>query len=123
MSNNNELRASRLCVNLESMQKAIDAAIEATRIDQATLDRVYALLYNTKVQGENASSSLVSSICSMACGILQRTRSADEGTLRVIKAHVDALAIIVEHDVAGDGGPLGQRMVAELRGLGQAMGA
>jgi hypothetical protein len=95
----------------------------AERVEQKTVDRIYALLHNTKVQGETAQSSLVSNICSLACGILQRSRAPDSGTLRVVKAHVDALAIVVEHQVSGDGGELGQRMVEQLRGLGQAVGA
>jgi len=69
------------------------------------------------VQGEKLQFSLVSNTCSLACGILQRTRVPDEGTWRAVKAHIDVLSIIVEHDVSGDGGALGQRMVEELRGL------
>jgi hypothetical protein len=75
------------------------------------------------VQGEEHNFYLVSNICSLACGILQRTRSPDDGTWRAVKAHVDALTIIVEYDVSGDGGSLGQRMVEELRGLAKAAGA
>lgn len=109
--------------DLLSLRKAVDSAVAAPTVEQAMIDRVYALLHNSKVQGEEHNFSLVSNICSFACGILQRTRSPDDGTWRAVKAHVDALSIIVEHDVSGDGGPLGQRMVEELRGLAKAAGA
>jgi hypothetical protein len=123
MSAENETYTARLRADLASLRKTVDAALDAPRVEQATVDRIYALLHNTMAQGEVASSSLVSSICSLACGILRRTKSPDDGTLRVVKAHIDALAIVVEHDVAGDGGRLGQRMVEQLRGLAQAVGA
>jgi len=122
MTDESSVYTDRLRTDLASLQKAINAAMEAAQPEQATVDRIYALLHNTKAQGEDASSSLVSNICALACGILRRNKAPDNGTLRVVKAHIDALAIVVEHDVSGDGGPLGQRMVEQLRGLAQAVG-
>lgn len=123
MNADNEIYTQRLRADLASLQQTVGLAMDAAQVEQATVDRIYALLHNTKAQGEIASSSLVSSICALACGILQRTRTPDEGTLRVVKAHIDALTIIVEHDVSGDGGQLGQKMVEQLRGLAQAVGS
>jgi hypothetical protein len=123
MSVDSETYTQRLRGDLASLRGTIESAINADQVEQKTVDRIYALLHNTKAQGESAHSSLVSSICSLACGILQRTKAPDAGTLRVVKAHVDALAIVVEHQVSGDGGELGQRIVEQLRGLGQAVGA
>ena len=123
MSADNNAYTDRLRTDLASLQKTISTAMESVQVEQAAVDRIYALLHNTRAQGENASSSLVSNICALACGILRRNKVPDSGTLRVVKAHIDALAIVVEHDVSGDGGPLGQRMVEQLRGLAQAVGA
>ena len=123
MSIDSETYTERLRGDLESLRETIENAMNAEHVDQKTVDRIYALLHNTKVQGEGAHSSLVSSICSLACGILLRTKAPDAGTLRVVKAHIDALSIIVDHEVSGDGGELGQRMVEQLRGLGQAVSA
>ncbi len=47
----------------------------------------------------------------------------DEGTWRAVKAHIDALTIVINYNFPGDGGALGQRMVEELRGLAKAAGA
>ena len=109
--------------DLQSLQASINAVVEASTVDQASIDRIYALLHNSKVQGEELNFSLVSNICALACGILQRTRAPDPETWRAVKAHIDALTIIVDYNVAGDGGPLGQRMIEELRGLAKAVGA
>ena len=109
--------------DLKSLQAAIDAVVEAPKVNQASIDRIYALLHNSKVNGEQLDFKLISSICALACGILQRARAPDESTWRAVKAHVDALAIIVDHNLAGDGGELGRRMVDELRGLAKAAGA
>ena len=109
--------------NLHSLRIAIDSVVETPRPEQTKIDRIYALLHNSKVQGEELDFSLVSNICALACGILQRTRTPDEAAWRAVKAHIDALTIIVDHNVSGDGGALGQRMVEELRGLAKAVGA
>jgi len=109
--------------DLRSLQTAIDSVVGAPTVEQALIDRIYGLLHNSKVRGEELNFNLVSNICSLACGILQRTRTPDESTWRAVKAHVDAITIVVEYNVSGDGGPLGQRMVEELRGLAKAVGA
>lgn len=109
--------------DLDSLQTTIGLVVGAPKVEQVTIDRIYALLHNSKVQGETLDTNLVSSICSLACGILQRTRTPNDSTWRAVKAHVDALAIIADYEVSGDGGALGQRMVEELKGLAKAVGA
>jgi hypothetical protein len=109
--------------DLRSLQKAIDSVVNAPKVEQALIDRIYALLHNSKVQGEELNFHLVSNICSLACGILRRTRAPDDGTWRAVKAHIDALTIVVDYNVSGDGGALGQRMVSELRSFAKAAGA
>ena len=111
-----------MTVHLVKMAVGI-VAVEAPTVEQAMLDRIYALLHNSKVHGEELNFTLVSNICSLACGILQRTRTPDDGTWRAVKAHIDALTIVLDYNVSGDGGALGQRMVEELRGLAKAVGA
>jgi hypothetical protein len=123
MSDGNERYAERLLADLKTLQVAINSAIASGPAEQHVIDRIYALLHNSKVQGETARFPLVSNICALACGILQRTKVPDEATWRAVKAHIDALSIIAEHNVEGDGGELGQRMVEELRELAQAFGA
>lgn len=122
MTSGTDSFTERLQSDLKSLQSMINSAIASGLADQNVIDRIYALLHNTKVQGETARFPLVSNICGLACGILQRTKTPDDATWRAVKAHVDALAIIVQHNVEGDGGELGQRMVDELRELGQAVG-
>lgn len=109
--------------DLRSLQKAIDSVLQLPSVEQAAIDRIYALLHNSKVQGERLEFHLVSNICSLACGILQRSRMPDDAAWRAVKAHVDALTIVVDHNVSGDGGALGQKMIDELRGLAKAVGA
>lgn len=122
MSANVEDYPERLRADLKMLQASIEAAVASGPVERADADRIYGLLYNTRVQGEVACAGLVSGICAQACGILKRNRCPDRETWRVVKAHIDALAIVIEHNVAGDGGPLEQRMVAELKGLARAVG-
>ena len=109
--------------DLQSLRVAIESAVDEPTTEQAVIDRIYALLHNSKVQGEELGFHLVSNICSLACGILHRARTPDEAAWRAVKAHIEALAIVVDHNVAGDGGTLGKRMVEELKGLAKAVGA
>ena len=55
--------------DLQSLQTAINSVVDAQRVEQAAIDRIYALLHNSKVQGEELGFNLVSNICALVDGI------------------------------------------------------
>jgi hypothetical protein len=120
---NSEIYIKQLRKDLCELQERVGKTLADEIPDSAEIDGIYALLHNTKNTAEDVGYGLVTQICSLACGILQRSRDADEPCLRAVKAHIDALAIIAEHDLEGDGGTLGHEMVCQLEGLAKAVNA
>jgi hypothetical protein len=112
----------RLQGDLKTLQAMIGSILASPSPRLVEIDHVYALLHNTKGQAQSFGYGLVTQICALACGILQRNRHPDENILRAVKAHIDALDIVVSHNLAGDGGALGQQMVSTLEGLAVAAG-
>lgn len=118
-----EIYIKQLREDLCSLQERVDKTLADKVADPIDIDGIYALLHNTKNTAEDVGYGLVTQICSLACGILQRSQQADVACLRAVKAHIDALTIIAEHDLEGDGGSLGHEMVCQLEGLAKVVSA
>ncbi len=108
---------------LNELQDSVENTLRSGFKSSAEIDGLYALLHNTKNTAAAEGYGLVTQVCSLACGILQRSPNVDESVLKAVKAHIDALVIIAAHDLDGDGGALGQEMVCELEGLAKAVNA
>ncbi len=117
-----EAYAERLRNDLVQMRETLDRLLEGPVDRGAQIDCLYALMHNIRGPARRAGHDIVTRICALACGILQRHRAPDDRILRAVKAHIAALDIIVAHDLsdAGDGGALGQQMVTQLEGLAAA---
>lgn len=111
---------ARLQRDLVEVKNAIDIALANDERRDAVVDRLFSLIHNMKGQGTTFGYPLVSQIGALTCSILQRSRPADDSRLRIVKAHIDALSIVIEHNLAGDGGALGTKLVERLEGLSAA---
>jgi HPt (histidine-containing phosphotransfer) domain-containing protein len=110
----------RLRSDLTEVKSAIDIALSSDDQRDAAVDRLFALIHNMKGQATTFGYPLVSQIGALTCSILQRSPPADEARLRIVKAHIDALSIVIEHNLAGNGGELGTKLVERLEGLSAA---
>lgn len=113
---------NRLRSDIVALQSAIAEVLAETDGKQMAADRVYALLHNTKGQARGFGYGLVTQICGLACTILQQHRSPDQNVFRAVHAHIQALSIVIEHNLGGDGGELGQKMVGRLEALAAVTG-
>ena len=111
---------ARLQRDLVEVKQAIEIALTSDDRRDAAVDRLFALIHNMKGQGTTFGYPLVSQIGALTCSMLQRARPTDDARLRIVKAHIDALSIVIEHNLAGDGGPLGVKLVERLEGLSAA---
>jgi len=112
----------RIRGDLVEVKSAIDIALGADDRRDAAIDRLFTLIHNMKGQGATFGYPLVSQIGALTCSILQQSRPASDARLRIVKAHIDALGIVIEHNLAGNGGPLGVKLVERLEELGAASG-
>lgn len=112
----------RLRSDLAEVKSAIDIALNSDDRRDAAVDRLFSLIHNMKGQGTTFGYPLVSQIGALTCSILQRNQPADEARLRIVKANIDALSIVIEHNLAGNGGALGSKLVERLEGLNAAAG-
>jgi len=84
--------------------------------------RLRELVHNVKGQGSAFGYQLMTRIGESLSALLRGGASADAERLeahrlRLISAHVTALGTVLERDIAGSGGPLGEALVHRLSGL------
>jgi len=108
---------------LASMRTALHQAVTVAEKRAAALDRVYTIAHDLKGQGSSFGYDLITKVGGLLCQYLKARRANDAQGLRIAAAHIEALGLIVEHRIAGDGGKLGGEMVGRLEKLvGAAQG-
>ena len=106
---------NRLRSDIAALQSAIAEVLAEADGKQMAADRVYALLHNTKGQARGFGYGLVTQICALACTILQQHRRPDENVFRAVHAHIQALSIVIEHNLGGDGASWVKRWLGAWR--------
>jgi hypothetical protein len=110
----------RLKKDLTRMREMLDRLPDEPIDRRNQIDGLYALIHNVRGPAQRAGHEIATRICTLACGILQRHREPDDHILRAVRAHIEALGIIVAHDLPDDGDSLSQQMVTQLESLAAA---
>jgi hypothetical protein len=117
---------------LADLAKAEQALAEARghpAAAQPALQRLYGLAHDMKGQGGSFGFPLVThvaqSLCRLMVGLGGSARHvelpAEDATFGLIEVHLKALRLILEKSVRGEGGEVGQKLVAKLQSMaGQA---
>jgi len=113
---------------LADLAKAEQALAEA-RGDPATaqpaLQRLYGVAHDMKGQGGSFGFPLVTHVAQSLCRLLVSPGGssrhvelpAEEATFGLIEVHLKALRLILEKSVRGEGGDVGQKLVAKLQSM------
>jgi hypothetical protein len=117
VANQSEFYLNRARGEVDGLRTAFDHAMNQPAERSGALGRMFGIAHNMKGQGGSFGYDLITSIGSLLCECLRGREAATDELMRVIKAHIDGLAVVFEHDLKGDGGELGQRLAERLRGL------
>lgn len=99
---------------IASMRAALHQAITEADKRAGSLDRVYTIAHDLKGQGSSFGYVLITRVSALLCHYLKARRANDAQGLRIVAAHIEALALVVEHRIGGDGGKLGAAMFERL---------
>lgn len=75
-----------------------------------------------KGQGSSFGFPLITNVGRSFMMLLKGRQSVDEAVMPLIQIHVDALALVVEQPIQGDGGELGSELVSRLESKVAALG-
>jgi hypothetical protein len=117
---------------LADLAKAEQALAEARghpAAAQPALQRLYGLAHDMKGQGGSFGFPLVTHVAQSLCRLMVGPGGsarhvelpAEDATFGLIEVHLKALRLILEKSVRGEGGEVGQKLVAKLQSMaGQA---
>ncbi len=89
-------------------------ALVAQPNDLAKRDEVYKIAHELRGQGGSYGYPLVTRFGDQLCRYLDAAAGLDARSLVIVKATADAIAVVINSKVAGDGGDTGRALVAML---------
>jgi len=94
----------------------LDAAFAKAKADgQTDLSEVFKVVHDMKGQGATFGYQLVTDIGQALCGLIEGKDVTGVIALDVIEAHIKALRVVIVQKMQGDGGDVGQTLLAGLR--------
>ena len=94
------------------------AAAQRERIGRRSrFDRIYRIAHDMKGQGGTFGFPILTEIGESLCRVTAAREDASEGEFAVIRAHADTARRVIAERVEGDGGEIGQRLLADLQAL------
>lgn len=97
--------------------EAIWSRFEEGASVEETLEALHAVAHNIKGQGGSFGYDLVTDIGASFCDYLRSAERHSPEELNIVHMHIRMLKTVSEHDISGDGGETGQRIVEKLKAL------
>lgn len=92
---------------------------EPPRADAA--EGLFQVAHDIKGQGGSFGYDLMTVIGNELCRLLERQQSFDSAELQAIKVHIDAMKLVIQNKMTGDGGANGKALVAGIRQVGDKL--
>lgn len=103
---------------LAEAQDAFAGFCDPANLDhQHSLSQFRTLIHNMKGQGGSFGYPLVTAVCSSFYPLIRPELRQNATQLALVKMHLEALRLIFQRRIAGDGGEIGAALVARLEGL------
>jgi chemotaxis protein histidine kinase CheA len=103
--------------DIADAQAALDAATAEPEQRQDHIQRLYGIAHNVKGQGGSFGYPLVTRIGQSLCQLIKQSAAIRDADLPIIQAHLDALQLVLERQVKGDGSETANKLVARLETL------
>jgi hypothetical protein len=101
-------------LDLITLRDSLRAAERDPEASASYLERMYGAAHDMKGQGGSFGYPLVTRIADALCRYLGHPPDPDTVDLAVCAIHVDALHVIIQNDIPGDGGKLGREVLAGI---------
>ena len=106
--------------DLDTALASLAKAKESQPDNASHLSDIYAVCHNIKGQGGSFGYDLITNVGKSLCDYIHDAESASERKLKIIEAHLTAIKFILDRDIKGDGGEVGEQLQAKLRSLTDA---
>lgn len=84
---------------------------------RAILNDIFGIVHNIKGQGGSFGYQLMTYVAGSLCDYLRVEENRVAGSLGVVDGHIASLQFILDHEVRGNGGELGAKLLAKLAAM------
>lgn len=105
--------------DLEKAEAEFDRAKARPGENEDDIRKIFTVCHDIKGQAGSFGYSLMTQIGGSLCDAIREGGGADEERLKVIEGHLKAMKFIVDREITGDGGEVGQKLLYKLRQLAQ----
>jgi len=95
------------------------AAASGERTKEA--EQVFQIAHDIKGQGGSFGYDLMTLIANELCRLIERQDGFDEAEVQAVKVHIDAMKLVIQNRMKGDGGKNGQALVDGIRQVGDKL--
>lgn len=107
--------------DLTRLDNCYKAMQEAEPPRKKAADGLFQVAHDIKGQGGCFGYDLMTVIGNELCRLLERQDSFGSAEMQAIKVHIDAMKLVIQNSMTGDGGPNGQALVAGIRQVGDKL--
>ena len=103
---------------IDDCYKAMQAA-EPPRTEAA--ESLFQIAHDIKGQGGSFGYDLMTMIGNELCRLLEGQKSFGSAEMQAIKVHIDAMKLVIQNNMTGDGGANGKSLLAGIRQVGDKL--
>jgi len=100
--------------DIAKIDKAYADLAAASEDHQEELDRVFQVSHDMKGQGGSFGYDLVTAIANQLCRMIEKMDGSGRSELEAIRVHIDAIKLVISQRITGDGGKIGDQIMAGL---------
>lgn len=100
--------------DLDRAAAALERAKLAPGTNQSHLSEVFGICHNIKGQAGSFGYDLMTRIAGMLCDYIRDIGDAGQEALGIVDGHLMALRFILDNEIEGDGGEVGQKLIDKL---------
>ncbi|MFQ5764483.1 MAG: Hpt domain-containing protein [Rhodospirillales bacterium] len=101
--------------DLKKMDEAFAKLQAATGDRKEEVDAIFQVSHDIKGQGGSFGYDLMTAIGNELCRLIEKVDKVGPGEIEAIKLHIDSLKLVIAHDIKGQGGKEGEKMLAGLQ--------
>ncbi len=102
---------------LVALREAFDSGMDNPAGQADALRRMFTAAHDMKGQGSSFGYEMITTIASSLCALLHDRTEMEDAGMKVVNIHINALGIVFDHDLKGDGGEQGRILIGRLSGL------
>jgi len=86
--------------------------------EKANIEAMFSVSHDMKGQGGSFGYPLITQVADLLCGLLEKVNSVGPRETNMMRVYIDAMRVVISHELKGDGGNEGRQLLMGLTLMG-----